>query len=378
MITDNNYLIIGNGFDIAHGFKTAYTDFLPILKQKVHGSFSEAFEKVQACIAAGRKWENDIPEFWKPYIECIEKPENVDIKEIRRMEELLQKNSWAKYYGSCNAEIQGWIDFEAEMKPVFSMFQELFSAAKGSAVIKSGDKPEVIISNVSNEVCRMARLWGDFIGSADSTQHTVRFSSKYCDFQYGLFKEKILDDLKRDLDNFIEAFRIYLVQIVGNQKFTEDTVISNIKATEILSFNYTNTEQRYGNLKDAKTHYIHGSVNAPGSMVLGVNEVENDSDDLFIYFVKYFQRIRRRIGNDYRHLSEGKKHPYYLTVYGHSLDITDEDILKPLLDYAKGVTIYFYDDMDYEKKVINLIKMSDKDIVQERLFEGKYNFVPTR
>ena len=160
------------------------------------------------------------------------------------------------------------------------------------------------------------------------------------------------------------------------------------------------TEKLYG-IKEENVHHIHGMMRenlfvGKNNMVLGVNEQENQDMD-FIYFVKYFQRIQKASGVNYKHfvrsytqmnnIGRMVKEEYSLHIYGHSLDETDEDILKymigrigeqgQLILYPKQVVIYYYDESDYEQKVINLIKLYGRPIVEEFMENKKFRFILT-
>ena len=71
-------------------------------------------------------------------------------------------------------------------------------------------------------------------------------------------------------------------------------------------------------------------------------------------------------------------------IYGHSLDETDEDILKYLIgdfnsnnrEKAKPeqVVIFYYDADDYEQKVINLIKLYGRETVETKMEKQYFEF----
>lgn len=131
------------------------------------------------------------------------------------------------------------------------------------------------------------------------------------------------------------------------------------------------------------------------NVVLGVNERKNQNMD-FIYFVKYFQRIQKASGVKYKAFTKqnityidgrAQKETYKLYIYGHSLDETDGDILKYVIGdinasgrlalKPKQVIIFYYDSSDYEQKVINLLKLYGRSIVEEYMEKEKFKFIPT-
>lgn len=83
----------------------------------------------------------------------------------------------------------------------------------------------------------------------------------------------------------------------------------------------------------------------------------------------------------------GVKEEYKLHIYGHSLDETDEDILRYLIGKtdeqgqlnlnSKQIVIYYYDASDYEQKVVNLIKLYGRPIVEENIEKEIFKFVKT-
>ena len=115
-------------------------------------------------------------------------------------------------------------------------------------------------------------------------------------------KKTLLRDLKNEFLEFIEALEIYFYEFV--EKASDVHPISQIREIEpdyIISFNYTHTEKYYG---INNVHHIHGVIRddldcGSNNMVLGVNEYDNKD---FIYFVKYFQRIQKHCGVDYKYI----------------------------------------------------------------------------
>ena len=148
----------------------------------------------------------------------------------------------------------------------------------------------------------------------------------------------------------------------------------------VLSFNYSDTYERvYGNNKNIKYNYIHGRADIQSNvqtsnLVLGIDEyLDNDrknTDLEFLPFKKYYQRIYKATENiyldwvdnikkdeaEYNRKIElayaGKADPLYsipgkkryylgvssikrpqhtLYIFGHSLDVTDKDVLKLLI-----------------------------------------------
>ncbi len=143
--------------------------------------------------------------------------------------------------------------------PVFNLFQEIYLKSKTAIVYKANNDIKARIEMDGEVQCKRAALFDKYF-IADPTKKHVIVTNGFSGLTYGVFKEKLLDDLRKELDLFIEAFGIYLEEIVGNIEVREDPLIQDIHADVVLNFNYTSTEYSYRNLEAADHYYVHGSV----------------------------------------------------------------------------------------------------------------------
>lgn len=214
------------------------------------------------------------------------------------------------------------------------------------------------------------------------------------------WKQKLLEDLNK----LTRALEIYLSDYISN--FMLGNGLPDIKnlpyLDKILSFNYTCTYQRiYGEHPFLEFDYVHGKAVLRNdiqstNMVLGIDEyLEGDARDKdleFIEFKKFFQRIHKETGGLYEGWLEEiqsekkiyeisaivkengivKKHHrvvkyHKVFIFGHSLDITDKDILRKfILNENVKIIIFYTDKEDYKKKIINLIKIIGQDELVKR------------
>ena len=55
--------------------------------------------------------------------------------------------------------------------------------------------------------------------------------------------------------------------------------------------------------------------------------------------------------------------------YGHSLDITDKDILQELIMLPKSqITIFYYSKNDYKQKISNLVRLIGQDYLNSNVY----------
>ena len=356
-----NILVIGNGFDIALGLPTHYTDFINFLR------INDPIEIVSR-VKAGNIPEKDYEKFFRV------DQDSIDLDEIKKIVELRQDNSWVEYYNGCKADIKGWIDLEREMLPVLEFFKWLFEQQITMCGDGKGYKARIILQ--AEDKYRLAKILPKFVSTGvingSMKMFYVDVNPKYCNVQYGIFKEKIIEKLIEDFNDFIEMFRLYLREMVCNAERQHHSVIENLKADKIISFNYLQSELYYPSLKDAEVIHVHGDITKQTNMVLGVNEIPDDMKKDFLYFTKSFQRIKIKANPKYRDFWNDS---FNVTFFGHSLDITDIDIIKPLYEKAKHVKIYYYSEKDYAEKIMNLIKLTDIQRIEDDNYSGRLELI---
>lgn len=286
---------------------------------------------------------------------------------------LIHNNFWVRYFFRKSESInENWIDFEKEISDL---------------VIKLSGGKEYI----------------DNLYSVYLPEQSLNHSQN---------REEMLE---HDLNRFILLLEIYLcvyVQTVNCTKLSKD--INDLKIEKIVSFNYTNTyEKIYDNNKNAEYDYLHGKADInntihTNNMVLGIDEYlpedRRNKDVEFIAFKKYYQRIYKQTGCKYkewveeikeswevwdksiirksmRYISKGcvddeknsrdlhtiKNITHNLYIFGHSLDVTDKDVLRDLILHDNVHTTIFYLNKEVMgQQIANLVKVIGQDELIKR------------
>ena len=353
-----NILVIGNGFDLAHGLPTTYKNFLDYAH--IFKYYNE--EENKEAYLFPDKYKN-----YKAYILDLFKTSLTDEKKGRifnELEELIEDNKWLNYFWEIN-EDGGWIDFEKEISRVI---QALDSARKdrNSQLEKNAE-----VSKIEFKKCDEIIL------------QNVMGKSKAVDLKN---IEEIKENLIEDLNRLIRCLEIYLCDYVGKIEIKvklPDIIDQSID--HVLSFNYTNTfEKIYGlGKKNIKYDYIHGKIKGDSNiedsnLILGIdeyleNEDEQRKDNEFIQFKKFYQRIYKRTGRKYvdwiktneewlKRYSKVKTSENNIYILGHSLDITDGDILSTLINMPHTrTTIFYHNQESLGNQISNLVKILGED-----------------
>lgn len=332
--------------------------------------------------------------------------------------ELLNDNSWIEYFLQCDMyQKENWIDFESEIGRVIKSIDDDMrsNGFDESTVIRELPVPflsEKFLNDfvlleeerdmrASEEIRKMEEKEGARWSIGKSSDYLKEYIEKHPfeNLKEEITYKQLIVRLENDLDKLIRALEIYLAEYVNVIKDTEECkAIQGVNPDCVLSFNYSNTYERlYGNGKKIEYNYIHGKADINNTvesnkMVLGIDEyLEPDrvnEEISFISFKKYYQRIYKGTGCEFRDwiykmkesaksfelklrneypkqipfikFTNDARHNVY--IFGHSLDITDQDILRELiLNDNVYTTIFYMDKYDLKRKIANLVKVITQD-----------------
>lgn len=331
-----NILVLGNGFDLYHSLKTRYSDFINAAKKPNFPTNSSTEQKI------------------------------IDLAE---------RNPIFQYLKTCDSLGDGWIDFENEIRIIVDSLSKLIHQFEHSIsrTLSFSINDGRILSKRDQAILLYFKEY--FYFNSTSLQQSITINDPYYG-QQGIKKQKIIHNLRNNLDNLIESLGLYLDNEYKNTHIDPTSPqISSIFFDYIINFNYTKTYQKYG-IGDDKVFFIHGSLGqTPNNMVLGISDADkNESNIDFVYFKKYFQRIQKRTGlidmNRFDH-NTADNTTYF---FGHSLSDHDGDIIRKIYDHSGKFIVFYLDQTDYETKIVNLITVFGKDDVMTMIETGNLQF----
>lgn len=353
-----NILLIGNGFDLWHGLPTRYTDFVNFIKvlksllpDRGEHEFINAIAVSPLC--------KDYPQFESLFMDF--RSNRIYSDEIEEIMSYLKKNIWLEYFARKDINNKSWIGFEGEIAEVIIALNKCYSRYKY-------DKDDILYAQ-----CVKSDL--DYIIYSIELIDSFQSQNQY------------VDRLLKDLKQLIRCLEIYLclcLETIPVSK-TLNCVLGLKTIDKVLSFNYTNTFDRiYESCFPEKPEYcyIHGRASLTNNidsnnMVLGIDEfldpVSRDSDLEYVGFKKYYQRILNQTDYNYTQwLKERSEKNIY--VIGHSLDSTDQDVLRDLFlqerfdnaavklspDQAR-IKVFYHNRENNAAQIKNLVKVLGYD-----------------
>ena len=315
-------LIMGNGFDIAMGRKTKYTDFIEFEKQLFSNLDEELLEFLKAKNISIEKYKD-----------------NLYLKFINENEETLGIN-WSNIELIISRLLDAIVYFKNNSDVLFESIY-YFDTYKFDKVLL--DRSNYIAKYYVVKV-----IVGNF--------GQIEFDNKE--------KELLIEELDKlflnQLDLLIELLEIYLsyldyidfdVQKIEARPTALDA-ISDLSNSSVLNFNYTNTSGYLFGTSEEKTHFIHGRIdldrtfNRINTMVFGIEDKENNVNSDLIPYQKYYQRVVKETGTKfedffkpvYEYLNVGiaKSFPKNIIIFGHSVDPLDKEIFQKCFALAEN------------------------------------------
>ncbi|MGL4850138.1 MAG: AbiH family protein [Clostridium sp.] len=376
-----NILVIGNGFDLEHKLPTKYWDFMSFLR--VYKTLNMDKERTKR-IPNFQKLDSEIQGFLLKDEVFYKNKRNKVLKEL---DELIEKNIWIKYFEDKieKSENKGWIDFELEISDVIQALEYLQETNKyveknESQDGKKGDfKKDFIIDN----------FLGKYITIYEENKEKVIGNSFVGDNA-----KIVIEDLNQMLNGLTRCLEIYIGEVIQKINIKhKNREIEGLEIDGVISFNYSDTYERVyeDKCKKIEYDYIHGKANLQGametnSMVLGIDEyLKEDKDEKidFIKFKKYFQRLYKETSCKYKRwleiikenkdgLNEGNQgNIHKLYIFGHSIDVTDKDILRDLiLTPNLTTTIFYYDNNVKANYISNLVRIIGQDELRARAWSN--------
>ena len=366
-------LILGNGFDIAMGRKTKYTDFIEF-EQRL-------FDRPESDLQAFLDSKN---------IDIDKYKDNLYLKFINENKDTLGDN-WS------NLEIM--ISQLADAIMYFKENSSLLYSNQFNRPLASIIKQHKFDWRMSANYSSKLYIAGTFL--------SLFYEKGWSSLEREVALDKLNNEFIRQLDLLIELLEIYLsyldyldFEVQGiNPKPTALDAVPHLLSSYVLNFNYTNTSAYLFETVEERTHFIHGRIDLDrtfsriNTMVFGIEDKENDVNSDLIPYQKYYQRVVKETGNFYETFFEPNfefaedelSMPYLssknIIIFGHSVDPLDKEIFQKCFALAEeGEYLYrfiftYYDDTAKRSIIKNLAIILGKEKLIELTGTQKVVFV---
>ena len=358
----NRIVLIGNGFDLAHGLNTSYSDFIAWyftqcgnrLLCETSREFSDGLCSFKICAGvepanwalAFQGWhfkrENPFTP-WHGLNAFVAAYSDRKFCEVSFLSPLL-KEVWNRTISL------GWVDIEKEYFSLLTQGQLLTGA-----MISKPDYKEI---NGHLEILR------------DKLIEYLKLESKK---EYP-FIDKIKDIIYRPIKG-----REISVSFKRELKKREILDVEPCR-TMFLNFNYTKTPEQYVTpSSNVVVNYIHGNLDNPESVIFGYGD-ELDSSFKRLQnlneneCLRHMKSIRYQEADNYRRMLEFiESNPFQVIILGHSCGNSDRTLLNTLFEHKNCVSIkpYYYVKEDGTDSYLEMIQNISRNFTDMKLMRDK-------
>ena len=357
----NRIIIVGNGFDLAHGLNTKYEDFIFwCLKQYGYSLLHESSKDVSDGLCSFK----------------IKDGVNV--------------HSWASVF-------QGWY-FKRENPLIPWNENDAFFCAIQDKNLCDFSFTSSLFQRIWN---RLLLGWVDIENEYYSLLTEVKASFdkgfvkpdyKALNSQLDILRNKLIQYLKLESERanpFIENMHNIMYQpikereiSVAYKKMQNENLIGDIKpnATMFLNFNYTKTPERYiSESSNTFVNYIHGNIENPESVIFGYGDeldssfkqLQDMNDNECLRHIKSIHYLE---SDNYRKMQEFiESDSFQVIIMGHSCGLSDRTLLNTLFEHKNCVSIkpYYYVNEQDEDNYLDIVQNISRNFTNPQLMRDR-------
>ena len=367
----NRLVIIGNGFDMAHGLKTSYMDFINWYWDKRIDAFAGNTTKVsEDCLCKLTIKEGSYVSCWNVF--TFEHSYFRDIlgnricsgyeviKELKKHPEVFSIDC-THFFGTIlqSIETRGWVDIEND-------YYQLLK--------KSLDKSDCgyTVKELNEQLAYLQEKLVEYLRSVDNNRFKKELHHAIIDFfdpaDFSTEGRKMAtENLGLDIRTFAEVRNNYEAQ----NKLIPERIM-------LLSFNYTATAKMYDNFNIVH-NYIHGELERPENIIFGYgDELDKDyqvildrNDDELLMNVKSVKYLETRHYHDM--LEFLMSAPFQVLIMGHSCGNSDRTLLNTVFEHENCVSIkpFYHKWEDGSDNYLKLVQNISRNFTNMRLFRDR-------
>lgn len=367
----NRLVIIGNGFDMAHGLKTSYMDFINwYWERRLNAMLTEDSAVSEDCLCKLEiknttecaNWFNFffshslrdlITREWKyPPFEIISAfKENADEFSV----------TYSKFFETIlqSIETKGWVDIENDY---YQLLKSCSEAPDSGYTVKELNGQ---LAYLQDRLVEYLRTIGSNLYKKELHNPMIEFFDP-ADFSTE-GKKKALENMGFEDTNLEEIQNIFEEQ----KKLRPERIM-------LLSFNYTTTAKMYGNF-NIEFNYIHGELEHSEKIIFGYGDeldrhyqdILDRNDNELLKNVKSVKYLETRHYKDM--LEFLMSAPFQVLIMGHSCGNSDRTLLNTVFEHENCVSIkpFYHKWEDGSDNYLELVQNISRNFTNMRLFRDR-------
>lgn len=372
----NRIVLIGNGFDLAHGLQTRYEDFinwywdcwLRNLMTCHHSTLSDGLCTFSIKLDQGTNTWHSL--LWRSGY-TFNAPKGIDfVNAIIADKDNYVVNKSVLIHRICKSiQEKNWVDIENEYYQLLT--ESIYNPEIGYSPQELNSQLQQILHLLTQYLTSLtlngftcndsiSRIISEPIKFEDIAISSYNNFYDHCNYwanqdRYTLYNQLNAYDAKKEqalaireeVDNFLQnAVAKYSD---GSLFVTDISKMPNQLLrpinTMLLSFNYTQITDCYAQTSRLYANHIHGDLSAPKNMIFGYGD---ELDEKYKEFLKHdnneylrnVKSIRYLESSNYRHMLQFiDSAPYQVYIMGHSCGNSDRTLLNTLFEHKNCVSI---------------------------------------
>jgi hypothetical protein len=347
----NRLIIIGNGFDIAHGLKTKYNDYIKHYWSQIKDSSykDDFFEfKIPGYLLESCDSLKSTIEYFDSRSVTIKKTFG-SIHFTHNKQEAI--NVLNEFFCRLNEKYDqaNWVDIEMEY---YASLKRVLNREHTKSQTEDEYETESYckILRLNNEIARIAVEFDKYL----KTQIIPEIDRCFNPSMEELFENDEL--FETDLKRFFSEFPKNYVDKELSQEFEKkkknNESIKRFEQTFVLNFNYTNTILHYLRMSKASIISIHGEVrNSKNPINLGFGDerdkfystIEDHNENEYLRFIKSFYYSNN---NNYKTLFDFvEESQFQVQIMGHSCGLSDRTLLNAIFENrnCKSIKVFYHE-----------------------------------
>jgi len=353
----NRIIIIGNGFDLAHGLKTRYEDFINwywelwTKKLTIHHS-KEASDELCKFIASGQHDWSPILYPLSPFYSLCDDIGKQFIRHIKNNphDYKYTQSRFLERITKC-IEKNNWVDIEKEYYNLLSLD---FKSSDNESIAKLNNelaflKSQLIayLSNIEKEFINDSIVKGSIkakmLEPINPRDISVRAKIKVDAFKHSRLMQYNDTQWNILLNKYGYKEPFDIINAKDKSSYKEIYLPNSIL---LLNFNYTRTADLYlPNEEIFKVNHIHGNLSDESNIIFGYGDELDDNYKNILKqdnneYLKNIKSINYLNSTNYREmLSYIESSPYQIYIMGHSCGLSDKTLLNTLFEHDNCVSI---------------------------------------
>lgn len=370
----NRLVIIGNGFDMAHGLKTSYKDFINWYWDRRVDAFVGNITKVSAdslCKLTIKDNPNlscwNVFAFDNSYFKDIRGNRTCSgyevITELQKYPDTFSVDT-TPFFGTIiqSIETKGWIDIENDYYQLLKKCTETTDCG-------------YTVKELNEQLAYLQKKLVEYLSTIDVPETIGTINSA--------IRENIcIEDLSIEGKALAKTMGVieYDTNSFDDNRYMDERFSGMPpERTMLLCFNYTGTVKEYEQYGGLILNYIHGELEHPEHIIFGYgDELDKDyqgildkQDNELLKNVKSVKYLETR--NYHKMLDFLMAAPFQVLIMGHSCGNSDRTLLNTVFEHKNCVSIkpFYHKWDDGSDNYLELVQNISRNFTNMRLFRDR-------